>query len=305
VQALLTSVGTGSPLSVDNSRAFLPVMIQLANATFMRETLTKVLPLNKEALDAMNGVAGARFVALSTADRVTTFSCPGGGTYILDRFSAIGSNQQEYYNQFQSCKIDGATLNGDVLTRDYTFPDNPAFNFRTVIARSARGDFASMRPLTYTYPSGVSVVSAAYLEIGTRNLFSDTVIDTLIRQGDKSLTISELYTSEAAAKPDFSGSVPSYSSFTANVTVSGTLTNNRIIDITTLNPFTNIGAGDFSTQNYNVGLLLAKDRSGGQMSVTVDAAAGGVVVRVDTAGKTTQYTEKWSDTINFIKAPKP
>ena len=304
----LTSVGTDSPLAVGNSRAFLPSLIQIINAEPARLVNERFYQIYKEAQEALDGDGSSRFIAQSTSAVATTFACPAGGTYTLGAITieSYEGPANERQHEFNQCRIDGESFNGNLYTYNASFDDQSKPRLT-----SLPGAGPTQNPLQYVDKAGVSFTLDGFYE---DSVFEDS--DRLIwggrflwggkieiRKGDQSLLLDDFTVTAEYKTPqtDFNASGP-YKVLRSFFTASGTITNGRTLQLKSIDPMRTLN----DPEVYNQGLFVVTDASGGQLSMTATPTEpNGFTVRVDTEGRIDKYTVPWSDGYKFVILPTP
>ena len=291
IDALLTSVGTGSPLSVDNSRDFLPALFAISNADPVRMIQDRFINAYNEVFDVQNGSETGRFVAESTDELSSTFTCPDGGSYtVVD--DPVTDGPGVLRHEFIQCLFDGISFDGDVATLEVQFSDTTPTEFVSVDR--------SGRPFTFVDQQNISYVLDGFYEdtINDRFLWGGMLS---IQDGNRTLEVNHTtVNSEGKNSPnEFGLSVPS-NVYTSLLAVTGTLTNGRTININTLSGFVRFG----NDENFTTGLLIVQDESGGQLTLTAEPSLStGFTARVDTDGQQDEYIEGWSTVFDFVRQP--
>ena len=296
LEALLTSVGQGSPLSVNNSRAFLPHLFLLVNTEPANRIFNTFTGFYSQALDAHNGEGESAFVVITQTDQVTTLACPEGGSYSLQVISPVGfqvSLEEGAAHSFDNCRFDDEVMHGEITSE---IRDPGSSTGSGTILRHL-GDQA---PLELQIQSGLTITATDFfLEVTSRFIPGGTVT---LSMGSNSLTYEHNFTiSERLDNTrDSFGRRPPYQILRVGMSINGALTNNRTIQVETPEPFRRYEIDS----TLDIGQLIAIDESGGQMSLTMEAGqVDRFTVRVDTDGLVDSYIQNFTDEIDINPLP--
>ena len=302
VNSWLTSIGDGSPISVENSRNFLPVFFNIANGDHARYVYDRFIEVYKGSLDTVNGEDSV-FTVESTDELSTTFACPEGGTYVV---STAEIQRVAIKHEFNACLIGDESFEGSLVTfyADFSDPVKPHY--------SLTSNLDDIGPFVYRDSSGV--------QFTTRGLYDDTRGANLngIADGDRYQWSGQIEIDDGSQLLTFErgnsnvaryvtpatdrNATELYKTFSSTMNLSGAITNGRNLRVQTLNPFRTIDNLD----QYSSGILIMFDEDGGRLSMTADPELpGGFTIRVDTEGQVDEYFESWSDTLDFIRMPTP
>ena len=273
---LLERVGPGSPVSVQNYRAFLPSLYAVANA---RPLETAYVPTQKtlKALNAaLDGSGDSRFVALSASATTTRFACPRGGIVTVSRTGSVADGNASMRASFARCGIDGARLDGAV-----TWIGANADGSGTEFTTFGRVDGVSSKAFSYTEKSGFSTIIDGYrtdsrgMDDFERELAWNA--DWTLRRGSATLTVTGMRLAAARLASGYS--------YQSDFEMNGKLTDGMRVPVATFAPFHTDYGPDFVSGYMQVLVLDGPASAAGRLAISAAAdGTGEFGVTVDTYG---------------------
>ena len=264
---LVEATGTGSPVSLENYRAFLPKVYATANARPLEAAWSPTRKTLKEIRVTLDGAGDGRFVAQSVSGARTTLACPDGGTAVASRADASGVSTQ--LTVFRGCSVDGQRLDGPV---SWAPGRSELAVFGTAIGPTQSKAFSR------TDASGLATLvnghrSASRTSDGGRSLYWSG--DWGLKSGASTLAVSAMTLSAEGRDGNYR--------YKSDFRMSGAATNGMDVPVATFAPFENDYGPSFVRGYMQVLALKGPGASAGKIAISPAAdAADAFDLRIDT-----------------------